>query len=319
MKNLLAKLFGKKPEHFDVQEPVPATKEPPTLPINLENDQKSANQALDSSQLDTSLHYEVGYAQSIGKQRSQNEDSMFTFTSSLANHKDFLRFGLYIVADGMGGHKYGEYASGLAVKTLGQHILTQVLTPLLEQESASIEESVQEILQEGIQKAHQTITRLAKGGGTTLTAALLIDDQMMITHIGDSRCYTISPNGSIKLITRDHSLVMRMIELGQLTKEEAALHPQRNVLYRALGQNEPLTADIQTYPLQSGSQVLLCSDGLWGVVSEAEFNKIIYSSTSPQQACEKLVSAANLAGGPDNITAILVRIPTGFQPRIKLQ
>ncbi len=312
MKNFFAKLFGKDNQEADQPDLIPATKEPPTLPIIGENPEKHLDTPPEVTDKDYLPQYTPGCAQSTGRQRNHNEDSMFTFTSNLANNGNFLAFGVYIVADGMGGHKHGEFASSLAVKTLAQHILSQIYQPLLQHQPTSPEESIQEILQSGVQNAHQAITKFATGSGTTLTVALVIDQQMTVAHIGDSRCYIITPDGVINLATRDHSLVMRMIELGQLTSEEAAVHPQRNVLYRALGQNEPLTADIQTHSLPAGGLILVCSDGLWGVVPEPTIIDIISESANPQQACERLVSAANQAGGPDNITAILVRIPEKF-------
>ena len=312
MKNFLSKIFSKSTNDVNEQVPVPATKEPPTLPVTAEDKHKKTTLAPIVRSEEIFPQYVVGCAQSTGQQRNHNEDSLFTFTSNLSNHGDLIAFGLYIVADGMGGHKNGEIASSLAVKTLAEHVLNQVFYPILQHQGSAPEESIQEILQSGVQMAHQTIIKNAKGGGTTLTAALMINEQGTIAQIGDSRCYSISSDGVLNLITRDHSLVMRMIELGQLSPEEASVHPQRNVLYRALGQGEPLTADIQTHSLPLGGLILICSDGLWGVVPEQNILNIIFDAPDLQQACEQLISAANQAGGPDNITAILIRIPDEF-------
>ena len=312
MKNLLSKIFSKSTKDINEELPVPATKEPPTLPVTVEDKNKRTTLAPMVRSEEIFPQYIVGCAQSTGLQRNHNEDFLFTFTSNLSNHGDLLAFGLYIVADGMGGHKNGEIASSLAVKTLAEHVLNQVFSPILQHQGSAPEESIQEILQSGVQMAHQTIIKNAKGGGTTLTAALMINEQVTIVQIGDSRCYSISPDGVLNLITRDHSLVMRMIELGQLSPEEASVHPQRNVLYRAMGQGEPLTADIQTYSLPLGGIILICSDGLWGVVPEQNIVDIIFAAPDLQEACEHLISAANQAGGPDNITAILIHIPDEF-------
>jgi serine/threonine protein phosphatase PrpC len=119
----------------------------------------------------------------------------------------------------------------------------------------------------------------------------------------------INPAGEITVLTRDHSLVKRMMELGHLTEEEASVHPQRNVLYRALGQGEPFTPDVSTIPLPLASHILICSDGLWGLVPQTEIVRFVTTSPSPDIACQLLVNAANKAGGPDNISAILIRIP----------
>jgi serine/threonine protein phosphatase PrpC len=170
------------------------------------------------------------------------------------------------------------------------------------------EESLQEIMQAGVFEAHRAILKHAPGGGTTLTAALVMGDQMTITHVGDSRAYVFQADGQVQILTRDHSLVKRLEELGQLTAEEAAQHPQRNVLYRALGQGEPFEPDVTTFPLPHRGYLLLCSDGLWGVVPENEIIHLIQSVPDLHQACQKLMDAANLSGGPDNISAVLIRL-----------
>jgi serine/threonine protein phosphatase PrpC len=164
-------------------------------------------------------------------------------------------------------------------------------------------------MQDSAQSAHKTIMKEAPGSGTTITAMLIFDQQMTIAHAGDSRAYLITPGGRLQPLTRDHSLVMRMIELGQLTEEEAAVHPQRNVLYRALGQGDQFMADISTSPLPKAGHILICSDGLWGVVSEEKIVSTVNQISDPQKACQKLVDDANAAGGPDNISAVLIKLP----------
>ena len=132
--------------------------------------------------------------------------------------------------------------------------------------------------------------------------------QMTIAHIGDSRAYSIFLDGRMQTLTRDHSLVKRLEELGQITSEEAAVHPQKSMLYRALGQGEPSDPDVFTASLPQPGYLLLCSDGLWNVVSDEEIFTIVTSSPNPQRACQNLVDAANAAGGPDNIVAVIVRM-----------
>jgi len=250
----------------------------------------------------------VGSAQSVGKQRDHNEDALFTLTATLTNDDTNLPFGLFIVADGMGGHRYGEVASGLAVRSMSSFIIGRLYSHVFGLETDPPSSSIQEILKEGVQEAHRTILQEAKGGGTTLTAVLLRGEQLTFAHVGDSRAYTISPDGEMEILTRDHSLVERLVELGQLTEEEAAVHPNRNVLYRALGQGEPFEADVSTVAIPKGGWILVCSDGLWGVVSEKQILRILEEAPTPQEACQRMVQAANDAGGPDNITAILVRL-----------
>ena len=160
----------------------------------------------------------------------------------------------------------------------------------------------------GINQAHRNIMEAAPGGGTTMTAAITIGSQMTLAHVGDSRAYSVYLDGRMQLLTRDHSLVKRLEELGQITAEEAAIHPQKSMLYRALGQGEAPEPDIFTASIPNPGYLLICSDGLWGVVSEERVFQIISESASPQRACQNLVDAANAAGGPDNITVILVRL-----------
>jgi len=171
------------------------------------------------------------------------------------------------------------------------------------------EASIQELMEEGMHSAHQAILQQASGGGSTLTGLLIVQDQMTIAHIGDSRAYHIDPNGEIQVLTTDHSLVKRLQDLGQITSDEAAIHPQRNVLYRALGQAEPIDAEVISSPMPSSGYLMVCSDGLWGVVSDNEMVETITTADSPQEASQKLLEAANTAGGPDNISVIMIEIP----------
>ncbi len=248
-------------------------------------------------------------AQSVGMQREHNEDALFTLTSTLTSDHNHLPFGLYIVADGMGGHQHGEIASGIAVRSMASYIVEKLFVPVLSVKPASPEESLQEIMQAGVQESHRTIMKQVPGGGTTLTAVLILGEQITIAHVGDSRAYLADSDGVMEALTRDHSLVRRLEELGQITHEEAAIHPQRNVLYRALGQGEPFDPDVKTLRLPEGGRLLICSDGLWGVVPDEEIKNVLTSNMAPDQACQTLVDAANAAGGPDNITAILIQLP----------
>jgi serine/threonine protein phosphatase PrpC len=248
-------------------------------------------------------------AQSVGRQRDHNEDALFSLTTTLANNASNLPFGLYVVADGMGGHQHGEVASEMATRAMAEHVIRNLYTPLFSVKPQPPTESLQEIIANGVNAAHEAIIDTISGGGTTLTTVLILGKQLIIGHVGDSRVYVVDMHGNLRPLTRDHSLVKRLEELGQLTPEEAAIHPQRNVLYRALGQGEPFEPEIITTPLPQPGYLLVCSDGLWGVIPEEELGKIILSADTPYQACQDLINAANDAGGPDNITAILVRLP----------
>lgn len=248
-----------------------------------------------------------GAAQSVGKQREHNEDTLYAMQALFADVNNNLPFGVYVVADGMGGHLHGEIASGSAVRTLGRYIMTRFYTPLLSGTPPSDLESLHELLENGVKEANQAVIEDAPGGGTTLTAALVIGDQVTVAHVGDSRAYFLYPDGRIQAVTQDHSLVRRLQDLGQIDEAEASNHPQRNVLYRAMGQREPFRPDVNTYTLPHPGYLLLCSDGLWGAVSNEEIFRIVISAPNPSAACQQLIDAANAAGGADNISAILVQ------------
>jgi PPM family protein phosphatase len=262
---------------------------------------------MDQNNLTASLLWPVASSRSTGKQRDHNEDSMFALSSTIANENDAIPFGLYIVADGMGGHKHGEVASGIAVRSFSSFLIQNLLLPNVKLPPKVELRAVSDLMQEAAQEAHEAILRFDEGCGTTLTAALLLGDEITVAHVGDSRAYFITPGGQVTILTRDHSFVKRLVELGQITNDEAAIHPQRNVLYKALGQGDPFDADIVTETLSQG-YLLVCSDGLWGVVPEDKIIQIITSTPSLDLGCRLLVDAANQAGGPDNITAILVQI-----------
>lgn len=249
----------------------------------------------------------VGSAQSVGKQRDHNEDSLFTLNLTLADGQTEVPFGFFIVADGMGGHQHGEVASGMACRAMAEYIVKKLYSPLFGVNSEPQSDSLQEIMEAGVREAHNAVMRKAPGGGTTLTAVLMIGDQITLAHVGDSRAYLVFPDGRLQTITQDHSLVNRLLELGQVTQEEAAVHPQRNVLYRAIGQKEPFQPDIHNHLFPRGAKLLVCSDGLWGVITESDITRIIAGATSLTNACHELVEAANTAGGPDNISAVLVQ------------
>lgn len=246
--------------------------------------------------------------QSVGKQRDLNEDSLMTITTTLAGNAGNTPFGLYIVADGMGGHQYGEVASNTAMRTFSGHIMGKFHPYLFSLPTMPLDESLQDLMLAGVTRAQDEIQRNAPGSGTTLTAALVLGNQVSIAHVGDSRAYAVYPDGRFELITRDHSLVGRLEELGQITAEEAENHPQKNVLYRALGQGEMLEPDIFNVPFPRKGMLMICSDGLWGVLDEKEMHQAISDADTLERACQNLVNAANTAGGPDNISVVLVKM-----------
>ena len=249
----------------------------------------------------------VGTAQSVGMQRDHNEDTLYAMHAVLADGNYDLPFGVFIIADGMGGHLNGEIASGAAARALSEYLLSRFYIPFLSSTPDAETQSIHEVMENGVKEAQRAVIASAPGGGTTLTAALVMGERVTLSHVGDSRAYFIYPDGRVQAMTQDHSLVRRLQDLGQIDEKEASVHPQRNVLYRALGQSEPFRPDINTHTLPRPGWMLLCSDGLWGSVTEDEIYQIVRSSQNPSTACRKLIDAANAAGGPDNISAILVQ------------
>jgi len=251
----------------------------------------------------------IGAAQSTGMERNHNEDSLFYLTGTSDGQERLPDFGLFVVADGMGGHRAGEVASSISVRTVAHRLLSDTVLQLFDLEPKEDSPSLQEQVRAALEEANATVVDRVPGGGTTLTAAVWLGQQITLGHVGDSRAYVINQDG-LRVITRDHSLVQRLVELEQLTEEEAALHPQRNVLWNAIGQGANLKVDVASHPVPQDGYILLCSDGLWGVVSDAEIQRLVLGAPHPQAACDQLVQAANAAGGPDNITVILVYFPS---------
>ncbi|RMG86165.1 MAG: serine/threonine-protein phosphatase [Chloroflexi bacterium] len=250
-----------------------------------------------------------GISSHVGMVRGNNQDAAMAFLFASTSANDLPDIGLFIIADGMGGHFDGEKASALASKMVTDHVINQVYLPILKGTDFADLPPINEIMMEAAQKANVAIIEQVPNAGTTLTAAVLIGDLAHIVHVGDSRCYLIT-NDNMDQLTRDHSLVQRLIELEQLTPEEAESHPQKNILYRAIGQNDVLEFDTMTRRLPPNSYLLLCSDGLWGLVEDEDMKKIIKSSPNPQAACDQLVALANANGGVDNISVILLKVPS---------
>ena len=252
-------------------------------------------------------HLTFGQATDIGLVRNNNQDSVFSLFSTNRSVDERPDFGLFLVADGMGGHHDGEKASALTAHTVALQVMTTIFTPLLTGDSAN-PPPITEALTAAIEKANLEVIKNVPDGGTTLTSAIIIGDLAYIAHVGDSRIYLLNKD-SIEQLTRDHSLVQRLIELDQITPEEAAEHPNKNMLYRALGQNEAVEVDTLTRRLPPKSRLMFCSDGLWNQVEEKDIVEVVKQTANPQEACNKLIALANKRGGADNVTVILLQMP----------
>lgn len=253
-------------------------------------------------------HLAFGQMSDVGMVRNNNQDAALCYFVSSRSADERPDFGVFMVADGMGGHHDGEKASALAVKTVAATVTSSIFLPMLNGQMDS-QVPIIEALTDAIQKANAAIMGQVPDGGTTFSSVVLLGDLAYIAHVGDSRVYIIHKDQSIEQLTRDHSLVQRLIELDQLTPEEAAEHPQKNVLYRALGQNDVVEVDTLFRRLPPKSTLVLCSDGLWNQVHDKEIVDLVKQTISPQEACNKLVALANKRGGLDNVTVIVLNLP----------
>lgn len=244
----------------------------------------------------------------VGVVREANEDSYFVQDWHYVSQTRRISHGIFIVADGMGGAQAGEYASALATKVVST-VVNESFEKLEEQPDE--EPNIRDVLEEAIKKANRSIYDTAKrnpllqGMGTTVTAAVIYKGVVYIGHVGDSRGYLIAKD-EIEKVTRDHSLVGRLLEIGQITEEEAAIHPQRNLIYRSLGAYPNVEVDIYDRPFVPGNCILLCSDGLVEHVKDAEIHKVVVEAADQWRACNQLVNMANIRGGEDNTTLIIV-------------
>ena len=253
----------------------------------------------------TAIDYRVGKATHVGLRRTLNEDSLYTFDSSRVINSKPQPMGVYLVADGMGGHTNGEVASGMIISYFSNNApqaLAQPQTP-----DAPIDWSIW--LRKAIQGANLQVNELRRQTGSdmgsTVVMVLLDGLKAHIAHVGDSRAYLINKQ-SMRRITQDHSLVERLVATGQIQRKDVRSHPQRNVIYRTIGDKELVEPDLQTLDLDPGNKILLCSDGLWEMVDDETIFTIVNQAATPQDACDRLIEAANGAGGEDNITVVLV-------------
>ncbi len=256
----------------------------------------------------------VGCSTDVGQVRSLNEDSLLTLDIASVFRSVNAPVGLFVVADGMGGHEAGDVASQLSIRAVAQVAIGEILAPAASGEPLP---QVKEWLTGSIQAANQAVYDQCEATdsdmGTTLVMALFVGDTATVANVGDSRAYLLrqkeeEKEGEIVQITTDHSLVERLVAIGQLTPEEAARHPQKNVIYRVIGDKHPPEVDLFEESLNPGEALLLCSDGLSGMVTDEKMWHIWHTSASPQEACDRLIKAANQAGGVDNITAVIVQV-----------
>lgn len=230
----------------------------------------------------------------IGRRRDMNQDYMYTSTTPVGSLPN-----LFVVADGMGGHNAGEYASRFTVDKV-----VEVISQNGQQEPvAAMKEALTEANSQLLEEAGTDPSK--SGMGTTVVAATVIGDLLHVANIGDSRLYVID-HEAIRQITRDHSLVEEMVRLGEMDKAAAKVHPDKNIITRAIGVTRELAVDFFEVKLRPEDMILLCSDGLTNMVEDEEIKEIVLEQKNIVEKAEKLINTANENGGKDNITVILI-------------
>jgi serine/threonine protein phosphatase PrpC len=275
----------------------------------------------------TSLQLRAAAGTHPGQVYQVNQDKVFAAIRPAGVAKSG---GLFVVADGMGGHQAGEVASDIAVQTLRQELAwfvnsndTEDTKPGVQPNSTGNttvldgqqEPPLQRRLRLAIEQANQSIASYSQENpdnagnlGTTITCALVDDSLAIIANVGDSRTY-LSRDGQLQQLTEDHSYVAQLVRDGQLAPEEVFSHPRRNVITRSLGHRPDVEIDMWTQTLQAGDRLLLCSDGLWEMVHEsATIAGILNGSDNPKRSVEQLIIAANRGGGADNIGVVVVYV-----------
>jgi protein phosphatase len=229
-----------------------------------------------------------------GVMREMNQDYFFASDAAVGNLPN-----LYIVADGMGGHKAGEYASRYTI----QRVVASITRNVGDEPVAILKEAIRKANELLIAESREDETK--RGMGTTIVAATIIGHKMFVANVGDSRLYIVADQ--MRQITRDHSLVEEMVRLGEMDKSEARKHPDKNIITRAIGATDTVKVDFFEVDIDENDEVLLCSDGLTNMIDDDDIWKIMHESDKVEEQVQALVRTANLNGGKDNITAIVIR------------
>jgi serine/threonine protein phosphatase PrpC len=272
-----------------------------------------------------------GHFTDVGLVRELNEDSVLSFNLTQYYESVQTQIGLYIVSDGMGGEAAGEVASRVTVRAVAEWVTEKLISASLKStqneriaaptQTGGLRLSVvdghematTEMLKKAVLKANQEVLGYARkhpeesGLGATCTVAMMVGEVLTVAHVGDSRCYLLSGE-KLEQLTEDHSVVQKMINTGNLSRTQARVHPYRNVIYRSIGADEQLEVDIIRRKLRSGDVIMLCSDGLNGMLGDDQIRDILMVNPDPNEAAKELVVAANAAGGDDNTSVVVVRI-----------
>jgi PPM family protein phosphatase len=251
----------------------------------------------------------VGAQTDTGIVRDHNEDSYFTIQLGLDNSSRRQSWGFYCVSDGMGGHAAGEVASGLAVRAAVELVMSEYLAHAMQADAVFNEGEARDLVRRAVLRANEAIVTESRSQGNdmgaTLTVALVVGDRVIVGNVGDSRAY-LYRDEKLQRISKDHSLVQRLVDLGQISDDEIYTHPQRNAVLRSLGDRAEVEVDVFSERVRADEALMLCSDGQWEMTRDPAMALMIARAADPQVACDVMVAAANQAGGEDNITVVLV-------------
>ncbi len=254
------------------------------------------------------LQVGVSWDAGLLRRSEPNEDSVLALQGMCSYKGQLVPFGLFCIADGMGGHEDGKEASRIAIERMMQTVLQNIF---MGQELS--DEFLTDMLVGGVEWANLAIYHHAqsmrKDMGTTITAALVVDTKAYIVNVGDSRTYIYREGEELLQVTRDHSLVATLVEEGQITADEVYTHPDRSKIYRSLGYSDTVEVDWFVTDLYPQDRLMLCSDGLWEMVRDVTLERILRNCKQPVEASNRLVQAALRAGGADNIGVIVVLNP----------
>ena len=269
----------------------------------------SSAPAASAISMPTGLRLEWGYATRAGTGRNHNEDYL---DARLYEPRNGASLGLFIVADGLGGQDSGEVASRMAAEAIWQRLCATIWEPALRGEHL-LDKAIEAHLDEALRTANRMVyeVRTARNSemSSTVTLALITGDVAYIANVGDSRTYLWNSEG-LRRITKDHSLVERLVDTGEITRDQVYQHPQRNLIYQSIGDRPDVQVDLFQHRLEPDDHLILCSDGLWEMVREEGIEEVLLSEPDPQRAADRLVYHANLAGGEDDISVIVVQART---------
>jgi serine/threonine protein phosphatase PrpC len=282
----------------------------PTMPAVTSNKQEEPT-VVARGRTRPPLGLKVSTKTDTGRRRKDNEDNFLSVIGTWRHNGQLQPFGIFVIADGMGGHANGQDASRIAVETIYQHLSEALPSRDTPDDALGV------LLQESIQRANQMIYQQNQKDhadmGCTMTAALVTGHEAHICNVGDSRTYLLNPSAHLLRVTTDHSIVESLVAAGVIQKDDVYTHPKRNQIYRSLGEKEAAEIDIFRQPLTPGDKLLLCCDGLWEMVRDPDIEQVLRHDDLPH-VTNTLIDMANENGGVDNITAIVVKVMEDARP-----